>query len=177
MARKNLGATLELHPMPLIVLGTVIDGKNHWMLVGHSGIMDHSTIEVSIHKSRKSQEGIRANNAFSVNLVTEDMVSQANKSAFMNGHEEDKSGLFEAEFGEVAGAPLIKDAPISMACEVVDVYECGEFDCFIAKVAETLVDERYLEGDKARVDFEAMAPVMFAGQRLYYKVGQAVEAY
>lgn len=173
--RKNLGAKLELHPMPLIVVGTVVDGRNHYMLVGHAGIMDHSTVEISIYKTRVSQKGLRENKAFSINLLTEDMIPQANKSAFMNGAKEDKSTLFDAEFGQVANAPLIKNAPLSMACEVKDIYKSGDFDCFIGTVKETLVDECYLR-ENGSIDYEKMAPIMFAGQKYYYKIGAAISS-
>ena len=33
--RKNLGAKNKLYPMPLVVIGTVAEGKNHYMLAGH----------------------------------------------------------------------------------------------------------------------------------------------
>jgi flavin reductase (DIM6/NTAB) family NADH-FMN oxidoreductase RutF len=176
--RKNLGAKNKLYPMPLVVIGTVAEGKNHYMLAGHVGIIDHGTVEVSIHKSRYSQKGLRANQAYSINLLTEDMLPAANQSAFMNGWKEDKSNLFEAEFGAVAGAPLIKNAPVSMACQVIDIYERPDFDIFIARVAETLVDEKYLQEDGS-IDYAKMAPVMFVAQKHHYVLGTEckLEAY
>jgi len=168
--RKNLGAKNKLYPMPLVVIGTVFEGKNHYMLAGHVGIIDHGTVEISVHKSRYSQQGLRTNKAYSINLLTEDMLPAANKSAFMNGWKEDKSKLFEAEFGKVVNAPLIKNAPISMACEVIDIYERPDFDIFIAKVTETFVDEKYLREDGS-IDYQKMAPVLFVAQKHHYTVG------
>lgn len=174
--RKNLGAKLELHPVPLVVVGTVLDGKNHYILVGHTGIIDHQTVEISIHKSRASQKALREHMAYSINLITEDMIPAANKSAFMDGHKEDKSVLFDAEFGKVENAPLIKNAPLSMGCEVIDIYERPDFDIFIANVADTVVDEAYLREDGS-IDYEKMAPILFAGQKSYYKAGSAVKGH
>jgi len=171
--RKNLGTKNTLYPMPLTVIGTVFENKNHFILVGHVGIIDHKTVAISIHKSRYSQQGLRANRAYSINLLTEDMVPAANKAAFMNGWKEDKSTLFETETGAVANAPLIKNAPVSMGCEVIDIYERPEFDIFIAKIRESLVDEKY-PGADGSIDYEKMAPLLFAGQKHYYKMGQKV---
>ena len=46
----------------------------------------------------------------------------------------------------------------------------------VGTVKETLVDEKYLREDGS-IDYEMMAPIMFAGQRRYYKIGSAVKGY
>ena len=39
--QKNIGSKLALYPMPLLVIGTMVDGKVNWLLAGHSGIIGH----------------------------------------------------------------------------------------------------------------------------------------
>lgn len=57
--KKNLGAILALYPTPAVVVGTVIDGKTNWVLVGHLGIIGHDRIMISLAKVHYSNRGIR----------------------------------------------------------------------------------------------------------------------
>ena len=48
--KKDLGSVLALYPTPLTVIGTMVNGKPNWVLVGHVGIMGHDHIMVSLAK-------------------------------------------------------------------------------------------------------------------------------
>lgn len=61
-----------------------------------------------------------------------------------------------------------------MGCEVIDIYERPDFDIFICKVSETLIDERYLKLNGV-IDYEKMAPILFASQKHYYKMGEEIK--
>ena len=49
--KKDLGSVLALYPTPFIVIGTMVNGKPNWVLVGHVGIMGHDHIMVSLAKA------------------------------------------------------------------------------------------------------------------------------
>ena len=40
--KKNIGTDLALYPTPLVVIGTMVDGKPNYVLVGHLGIIGHN---------------------------------------------------------------------------------------------------------------------------------------
>ena len=42
--KKNIGAKLALYPTPLVVVGTMVNGKPNWTLVGHLGIIGHDRV-------------------------------------------------------------------------------------------------------------------------------------
>lgn len=42
--KKNIGNALALYPTPLVVVGTMVDGKPNWVLVGHLGIIGHDRV-------------------------------------------------------------------------------------------------------------------------------------
>lgn len=46
--KKNIGTNLALYPTPLVVVGTMIDGKPNYTLVGHLGIIGHDRIMISL---------------------------------------------------------------------------------------------------------------------------------
>lgn len=49
--KKNIGAKLALYPTPLVVVGTMVNGKPNWTLVGHLGIIGHDRVMVSMSDS------------------------------------------------------------------------------------------------------------------------------
>ena len=46
--KKNIGNVLALYPTPLVVVGTMVDEKPNWTLVGHLGIIGHDLVMVSM---------------------------------------------------------------------------------------------------------------------------------
>ena len=51
--KKNIGKSLALYPTPLVVVGTMVNGKPNYVLVGHVGIIGHDRIMV-MHEGQKS---------------------------------------------------------------------------------------------------------------------------
>lgn len=46
--KKNIGSLLALYPKPLTVVGAEVEGKVNWLVVGHTGIIGHDRILVSM---------------------------------------------------------------------------------------------------------------------------------
>ena len=44
--KKNIGTNLALYPTPLVVVGTMVDGKPNYTLVGHLGIIGQDRIKI-----------------------------------------------------------------------------------------------------------------------------------
>ena len=45
--KKNIGNNLALYPTPLAVVGTMVNNKPNYVLVGHLGIIGHDRVMVS----------------------------------------------------------------------------------------------------------------------------------
>lgn len=157
--KKTIGSTLVLYPVPLVVVGAMIEGKPNWVLVGHTGIIGHDRVMVSLSKSHYTNQGIKASRALSINIVDESMLSNADYVGCVSGSKQDKSEVFPYQIGE-AGAPLITAAPVSMSCTVEDIYETEDFENFICKVAATYAEESVLTMEN-KIDFRALKPVLF----------------
>ena len=56
--KKNIGTNLALYPTPLVVVGTMVDGKPNYTLVGHLGIIGHDRIMISLANTHYSNQGI-----------------------------------------------------------------------------------------------------------------------
>lgn len=159
MDKKDLGSLLALYPKPLTVVGTHVNGKVNWLIVGHTGIIGHDRVLVSMSKSHYSNQGIIKSRLLSVNLVGRDMLTQADYVGSVSGAEVDKSKVFAYHLGE-KGSPIIDKSPISMECEVVDAFETDGFDNFICKIAHTYASESVLDGE-GKLDYTKLKPVLF----------------
>lgn len=157
--KKNIGAVTALYPMPMAVVGTMIDGKPNWLLAGHFGIVAHDRILVSLHKAHYSNRGIKANRALSLNLVDEALLPAADHVGCVSGAKADKSEVFAWTPGG-NGAPLVDASPLSMVCEVVDIYETESFENFICKISAVHAEESVLD-EHGKIDYGKLRPVLF----------------
>ena len=157
--KKNIGSKLALYPTPLVVVGTMVNGKPNWTLVGHLGIIGHDRVMVSMSDTHYSNKGIREMKSLSINVVDEAMLPKADHTGCVSGEKEDKSELFTYHIAE-GGVPIIDEAPVSMACTVDDIYKTEGFESFICKIAATYAEETVLD-EKGRLDYTALKPVLF----------------
>ena len=157
--KKDIGSVLALYPTPLVVVGAMVDGKANWLLAGHVGIIGHDRVMISMAKPHYTNKGVKENNAFSLNIVTEELLPAASYVGKVSGATADKSGVFDFTTGET-GAPLLSTSPLTMECRVVDVYETEGFESFVAEIVHTFADESVL-GDNGKIDYRALKPILF----------------
>ena len=173
MSKKNIGATLALYPCPVIVVGAMVDGKPTWTLAAHAGTVAHTHLMVSLVQAHYINKGIRENGKYSVNIVDESWLKQADRMGTISGNNVDKSDAFSWTMGE-NGAPLIDDAKVSIECEVDGNYELEHFDHFIAKILATYADDSVLNGE-GKIDYRLFKPVLFEFPTYeYYATGEPV---
>ena len=157
--KKDLGSVLALYPTPLVVVGTMVNGKPNWVLVGHVGIMGHDHVTVSLAKPHYTNQGIRESKALSINIVDEAMLKKADYVGCVSGGKTNKSEVFSYSIGQ-NGAPLIDEAKISMECAVEDIYETKGFDNFILTIGHTYAEESILS-EAGKIDYDAFKPILF----------------
>lgn len=81
--------------------------------------------------------------------------------------------MFSYEVGE-AGAPIITDAPLTMECSVVDIYETPNFESFICTIDNTYVAEEHLDAD-GKINYHTLKPVLFEFPTYHYlKTGEVI---
>lgn len=127
MRKKDLGSLMALYPKPLTVVGAIVNGKPNWLIIGHTGIIGHDRVMVSMSKSHYTNKGIIQQRKLSVNLVSREMLPQADYVGSVGGAEVDKSAAFPYHLGE-DGTPVLDLSPLTMECEVIDTYESDGFD-------------------------------------------------
>lgn len=159
MDKKNIGSLLALYPKPLTVVGAVVGGKVNWLIVGHTGIIGHDRILVSMSKSHYTNQGIRESKKLSINLVSREMLPKADYVGSVSGASVDKSQVFAYHWGK-DGTPVIDASPLTMECNVVDIFETDGFDNFICSVTNTYAALDVLDND-GKLDYTKLKPVLF----------------
>lgn len=159
MNKTNIGPKLALYPMPLTVVGAEVNGKVNWLIVAHTGIIGHNRILVSMSKSHFTNQGIRESKKLSINLVSREMLPNADYVGSVSGTDTDKSEVFDYHWGE-NGTPVIDLSPLTMECNVIDHFDSEGFDNFICSVANTYAAPNMLGADGA-LDYTKLKPVLF----------------
>ena len=157
--KKNLGSLPALYPKPMTVVGAEVNGKVNWLVVGHTGILGHDRILVSMSKSHYTNQGIRKSKKLSINLVDRAMLPKADYVGSVSGAQTDKSQVFDFHWGD-NGTPVIDASPLTMECDVVDIYETEGFDNFICSVANTYAAPDVLDSN-GKLDYTRLKPVLF----------------
>lgn len=157
--KKNLGNLLALYPKLMTVVGAEIEEKVNWLVVGHTGVIGHDRILVSMSKSHYTNQGIKQSKRLSVNLVSREMLPKADYVGSVSGATVDKSEVFAYHIGE-NGTPVIDVSPLTMECEVVDIYETDGFDNFICAIVNTYASPDVL-GSNGKLDYTKLKPVLF----------------
>jgi len=157
--KKDLGEVLGLYPTPVIVAGSMMEGKPTWTLVAHTGIVSHNSFLVSLAKAHFINQGIKDTKALSVNVIDEALLAKADYCGCHSGSKVDKSEIFAYRVGET-GAPMIEEAKVTMECTVADIYETGAFENFILKIEHTFVEESIIN-QNGKIDYTKFKPVLF----------------
>ncbi|MCH4889230.1 flavin reductase family protein [Acidaminobacter sp. JC074] len=171
--QKNIGSVNGLYPMPVTIVGTQVDGRVNWINIAHVGIVAGDMM-LSMGKRHHSNIGIRKNKTLSINLLDASMMIEADYVGLVSGNSTDKSEVFDYYKGQLEGAPLIKNAPLVMECEVIDVYETDLHEHFIVRSLNTYVEEDCLDTD-GNIDFLKVNPLLFEmSKRRYLSLGDEV---
>ena len=171
--KKQIGSVLALYPTPLTVVGAMVASRPNWLLAGHLGIIGHDRVMVSLSDTHYTNRGIRETGALSVNIVDEVILEKADQAGCVSGSHADKSTLFSFRIGE-GGAPIVDEAPVSMACTVEDVYKTEGFENFICKITATYAEETLLTSD-GTLNYHTLKPVLFEMPTYsYLKTGEVI---
>ncbi|SDF37553.1 flavin reductase family protein [Sporomusa acidovorans] len=157
--KNNIGTGLALYPTPLAVVGTMVNGKPNYTLVGHLGIIGHNRIMVSLAKPHYANQGIKETRSLTVSIVDETMLKKADYVGCVSGSKTDKSTVFDYHTGET-GSPIIDEAPVVMECIVDDIYETDGFESFICKILSVYAEEAILT-ENGKIDYHSLKPVLF----------------
>jgi len=172
MAKINLGANAYIYPMPVTLVGAMVEGRANFMAVGWVMRVNWQPplLAVALNKAHFTPRGIRENQTFSVNFPGADLMEKADYCGLVSGHKVDKSGLFRIFYGELETAPLIEECPLGLECRLYQVVELPANDLFIGEIVAAHADEDCLTD--GRPDIVKINPlVLTMPDNNYWTVG------
>ena len=169
--KMKLGAKNCLYPMPTTIVGALVNGKPNYVTIAHVGIMESTTITLSMNKNHYTNQGIKENKTFSVNIPSEKMVKETDYCGLVSGKNEDKAALFKTFQGVLKTAPMIEQCSVNMECELVKTVDFPNHDVFIGRIVETYCEEDMLTD--GAVDMHKLKPLLFVmNDRSYWRIGK-----
>jgi flavin reductase (DIM6/NTAB) family NADH-FMN oxidoreductase RutF len=180
--KKSLGARTITYPTPVLIIGTYNSRERpNLAAVAWGGICcsNPPCIAISLRKTRHSYSNIMQKKAFTVNILSEDMVKKADYYGIVSGKNEDKfaktnitpvkSGLVDAPYG--------KEFPFVMECRLFKSIELGAHTQFIGEILDVKAEESILDPD-GQPDIEKLKPFFYDPATINYfgtgkKLGKA----
>ena len=180
MVKNKIRPSAYLYPMPTTIVGANIKGKPNFATISFCGNIQYKPpmIAISCGKRNYTTDGIKENQAFSVNIPSTKMVMVTDYLGITSGRTTDKSQIFDVFYGELENAPMISEAPLNQECKVFKIIDLGgPHNLIIGEIVQTYVNEEYLT--KGKPDIEKIDPFIFSGYSSHYmNIGEVIgEAY
>ena len=102
-----------------------------------------------------TNRGIKENNALTISIVNEAMLSKAGYVGCVSGNNTDKSKIFTYHIAET-GAPIIEESPLVMEC----IVKTAGFESFICRIDAVYAEDAILNSSR-KIDYEQLKPVLF----------------
>jgi len=160
-------------PMPVSLVGSIVDGKPNFMAVGWVTRVNRNPpyLGVGINKAHYTPAGIRENGAFSVNFPSVDLVTETDYCGIVSGKNTNKSDTFELFYGEIKAAPMIEKCPLCLECKLVYIHEMPTNDLFIGEIVAAHTEERYLTN--GQIDIRKMnLMILTMRDNNYWSIGE-----
>ena len=159
--RKNFGKKSWLYPMPVLIVAAydeagVPNAKN----AAWGGIFSDEMIGLCLSEGHKTTKNIIATKAFTVSIATAEQVVACDYVGIVSGNKEPdkfaKAG-FHALPSEFVNAPVIKELPMTLECELVSYDE--ESNHLVGNIINVSADESILTDGK--IDIRKLRPITY----------------
>ena len=159
--RKNFGSKSWLYPMPVLIIAAYDEaGVPNAMNAAWGGMFTDEHIGISISQGHKTTKNILATKAFTVSMATAEQVVACDYVGIVSGNRERdkvaKAG-FTTERSEVVNAPIIKELPMTLECEMVSYDE--ESCHLVGRIVNVSADESILTDGK--IDYAKLRPITY----------------
>jgi flavin reductase (DIM6/NTAB) family NADH-FMN oxidoreductase RutF len=175
--KKSLGAQTLAYPAPVWIVGTYdAEGKPNGMAAAWGGVCCSKPpcVTVSLRKATYSYKSILERMAYTVSILSEDHVAEADWFGIASGKDHDKfaeTGLTPVK-SDLVDAPYIGEASLVLECRLLHTFEIGLHTQFIGEIIDVKADESVL-GGKTLPDIERIRPMIYVpGSYAYYGIGK-----
>ena len=177
MAKQVWKPGTMVYPAPAAMISVAdAEGNTNIITAAWTGNIcsDPPMAYVSIRPERFSYHMVEDTGCFVINLTTKKLARATDYCGVRSGRNEDKwktAGL-TPEPADFVKAPLIKECPVNIECQVAGQIELGSHTMFIGKVLAVHVDEAYMDKN-GRFDLAASGLVAYAHGE-YLELGKRI---
>lgn len=172
MTKINIGKNTFVFPMPVTLLGAMVEGKPNFMALGWVTRvnMNPPMIGCGLANHHFTNKGILENKTFSINFPSADQIEITDYCGIASGKNENKGGLFDVFYGELKTAPMISECSLSLECRLIQVVENPTHNFYIGEIVGSYTEEKYLTQGKP--DITKMNPLLLTmPDNRYWTVG------
>ena len=158
MEKTQIGQNFFI-PMPVVLVGTQVEGRANFMAVGWCARVNGNPpmIACGIAKNHYTPKGMEESKTFSINIPSSDLLEKTDYCGLVSGAKTDKSEVFTAFYGSLETAPMIKECPICIECRLVQTVTLPTHYLYIGEIIGAYADERVIQDGKP--DFPAIDPL------------------
>lgn len=175
MSRQTWKPGTLVYPLPAVMV-TCKNKEENVLTVAWTGTIctDPAMTYISVRKERHSYNMIKESGVFCINLTTEELAYATDYVGVKSGKNENKFETLnlEKEPCTQIDCSMIKNSPVTIECEVVEIKELGSHDMFMAKVVAVNVDDKYID-ETGRFDMQR-CKLMAYSHGHYYKLGEQI---
>ena len=147
--------------MPVLIIAAYDEeGVPNAMNAAWGGMFTDEHIGICISQGHKTTKNILATRAFTVSMATAEQVVACDYVGIVSGNREHdkvaKAG-FTTERSEVVNAPIIKELPMTLECEMVSYDE--ESCHLVGRIVNVSADESILTDGK--IDYAKLRPITY----------------
>ena len=176
--RRPIGPVPYVYPVPIVLVGALVDGRPNYATVGDCAIMgiQPALLAVSLSETHHTTRGVLEHRTFTVNMPKTGDLALVDHFGQVSGRDVDKSQYVRSFFGDLETAPMIESCPVTIECRVLHEVSIEHRHIFIGAVAQTHVDEGYVtEGDEPKVaPLQKLDPILYALDNRYYRIGPVI---
>ena len=149
MEKTPIGTNFFI-PMPVVLLGTELNGKANFMAVGWCCRANGSPpmILCGIATQHATPSGIESAKTFSINMPSSELVAKTDYCGLVSGKTVDKSEVFATFYGSLKTAPMIEECPVTLECRLVQVVALPTHKVFIGEIVGAYADPAVITGGK-----------------------------
>lgn len=170
--KVDLGPKVASYPMPMSLIGANVNGKANFLAAAWYTSLSYNPprVAVALNKTHYTNQGIKTNKTFSLNIPSEDLLKATDYCGIVTGAKTDKSDIFAVFYGKLETAPMISECPVSFECKLEKVIDNSSHELFIGEIVSTFTEEKYLTNDL--IDLKKIKPFMLSFQdQRYFGLG------
>ncbi len=175
MAKQEFAGTV-LAPLPLVLVGANVNGRPNYLTIGYIAPLEFGKqVVFPINRTRYTSQGILENGTFSVNIPSVDLLPLVKRCGSTSGRDVDKSTLFDTFYGELKTAPMIRECPMNVECEVLEIVTTKQSHNVVGRIVKSYVNEELLVDGNVAVQDAGLMSFTAAGNLNVYALGPLVE--